>query len=101
MGHARALLSLTSEAEQLRLRDRILEQALSVRATEEGVSRVRSPQGARARRRAPELVALEDSLREALAARVRLVGSERRGRIEIVYSSPEELERLLEHIRRT
>jgi ParB family chromosome partitioning protein len=100
MGHARALLSLGSEAEQLRLRDRILEQALSVRATEEGVSRAHPPRAPKARRRAPELVALEDSLREALATRVRIVGNERRGRIEIAYSSPEDLERLLERIQR-
>jgi ParB family transcriptional regulator, chromosome partitioning protein len=98
MGHARALLSLASEAEQLRLRDRILEQALSVRATEEGVSRAHPPRSAKARRRAPELVAIEDSLREALATRVRVVGTERRGRIEIGYTSPEDLERLLERI---
>jgi ParB family chromosome partitioning protein len=100
MGHARALLSLGSEAEQLRLRDRILEQSLSVRATEEGVSRANPPRVPKARRRAPELVALEDSLREALATRVRIVGTEKRGRIEVVYTSPEDLERLLERIQR-
>ena len=100
MGHARALLSLASEAEQLRLRDRILEQALSVRATEEGVSRAHPARSPKARRRAPELVALEDSLRETLAARVRIVGTERRGRIEVAYTSPEDLERVIERIQR-
>src|SRR5215468_4591313 len=37
MGHARALLSLTSPADQLKLRDQILAHSWSVRATEEGV----------------------------------------------------------------
>ena len=37
MGHARALLSLASPAEQLRLREEILAHSWSVRATEEGV----------------------------------------------------------------
>src|SRR5262249_60109357 len=37
MGHARALLALTSLADQMKLRDDILSQSWSVRATEEGV----------------------------------------------------------------
>src|ERR1700674_2430013 len=39
MGHARALLSLNSPAEQLKLREEILAHSWSVRATEEGVQR--------------------------------------------------------------
>lgn len=96
MGHARALLSLTGEAAQLRLREEILAHSWSVRTTEEGVQRSHIPR--RAPRRSPELTALEDQLRERLATRVRLVGSERRGRIEIVYASREELERIVEQI---
>lgn len=99
MGHARALLSLVSEDEQLKLRDQILAHSWSVRATEEGVVRKRSKAPLRAaRRRSAEMTALEDSLRSALATRVRLVGNERSGRIEVVYSSREELDRLVELI---
>ena len=50
----------------------------------------------RAARRSPELTALEDSVRAALATRVRLVGNERRGRIEIAYTSREDLDRITE-----
>lgn len=96
MGHARALLSLTSSSEQLRLREQILAHSWSVRTTEEGVQRSRIPR--RAPRRSAELAALEEMLREALATRVRIVGNERRGRIELVYASREELERLVEHV---
>jgi len=96
MGHARALLSLTSAADQLKLREEILAHSWSVRTTEEGVQRSHIPR--RAARRSAELTALEDQLRERLATRVRLVGSERRGRIEIVYASRDELERLVEQI---
>lgn len=98
MGHARALLSLEGEAEQLRLRDEILAHSWSVRATEEGVQRKRARIMPRPGRRAPELTALEDALRAALATRVRLVGNERRGRIEIAYGTAEELERLGERL---
>ena len=96
MGHARALLSLTSELEQLRLREEILAHSWSVRATEEGVQKKRSLQPRRAARRVPELTALEDSFRETLATRVRLVGNEHRGRIEIAYTSREDLDRITE-----
>lgn len=96
MGHARALLSLTTAAEQLKLRDEILSHSWSVRTTEEGVKRRRVTR--RAPRRSPELDALEEALRESLAARVRIVGSDKRGRIEVPYSSAEELGRLTEQM---
>ena len=99
MGHARALLSLASAEEQLKLRDQILAHSWSVRTTEEGVVRKRNKVSLRStRRRAPEMTALEDSLRSALATRVRLIGTERAGRIEVTYSSREELDRLAELI---
>lgn len=96
MGHARALLSLASAADQIRLREEILAHSWSVRATEEDVQRKRSQLPRRPLRRSPELGALEDTLREALVTRVRLVGNERRGRIEIAYTSREDLDRLTE-----
>lgn len=98
MGHARALLSLDSPAEQLRLREQILAHSWSVRATEEGVQAKRARPARRQLRRSAELAAVENALRVALATRVRLVGSERAGRIEIAYSSREELDRLAELI---
>ena len=98
MGHARALLSLPTAADQLKLRDSILAQSWSVRRTEEGVKQSRLPP--RPPRRSSELGALEEALREVLATRVRVIGSEKRGRIEIAYSSREELDRLAEWITR-
>lgn len=100
MGHARALLALATPADQLRLRDEILAQAWSVRATEDSVRRAaalaetrrRRPPGGR--RRSPELVALEETLQRTLMTRVRIAGNERRGRIEVTYATADELERL-------
>ncbi len=93
MGHARALLGLPSAAAQLRLRERILAQDWSVRATEAGVQARRSVR-ARPRRRAPDLEATEEELRLALGTRVRIVGNLLRGRIELPYASAAELERI-------
>jgi len=96
MGHARALLALPGEAEQLALREEILKHSWSVRATEADVQKKRIRPTRRFPRRSAELSALEDSFRSALATRVRLIGNERSGRIEIAYSSREELDRLAE-----
>lgn len=98
MGHARALLSLGSPADQLKLREEILAHSWSVRATEQDVQQKRVKPVRRRLRRSAELAALEDTLRSALATRVRLVGTERAGRIEIAYTSREELDRLAELI---
>jgi ParB family chromosome partitioning protein len=101
MGHARALLALTNAVDQVKLREEILAHSWSVRATEDSVraaeDEVRKRRGgvARApRRRSAELVALEESLQRALMTRVRITGDERRGRIEVVYATADELERL-------
>jgi ParB family chromosome partitioning protein len=99
MGHARALLALDDAGLQMKLREEILAHSWSVRATEDQVRTVEpeSPAPRRpkqGRRRSAELTALEGALQRALLTRVRIVGSERRGKIVVGYASPEELERL-------
>jgi ParB family chromosome partitioning protein len=101
MGHALALLSLTSTADQLRLREEILAHSWSVRATEQSARAVEAASGTprrpkAARRRSPELVSVEDALQRALMTRVRITGTERAGTIHVAYANAEELERLAE-----
>src|SRR5688572_5499875 len=101
MGHALALLSLTSTADQLRLRQEILAHSWSVRATEQSARAVEAASGTprrpkAARRRSAELVAVEDALQRALMTRVRVTGTERAGIIHVAYANAEELERLAE-----
>lgn len=93
MGHALSLLSLTGTDEQLKLRDQILAHSWSVRATEADV-KARRPTDALPRRRSAELAAFEAALQRALMTRVRIVGNDRQGRIEISYATAEELERI-------
>lgn len=102
MGHARALLALTSIADQLKLRDEILKHEWSVRATEDSIraaeelARKRGVAPKRGRRRSVELAALEDELQRALMTRVRIMGNDKNGKIEVVYATAEELDRLSE-----
>jgi len=102
MGHARALLALSTVSEQLKLRDEILAHDWSVRATEdsiramESLGEVRVPAPRKGRRRSVELAALEEALQRGLMTRVRIIGSEQKGKIEVSYATPDELERLAE-----
>lgn len=93
MGHALSLLSLTTADEQMKLRERILAHSWSVRTTEADVKTRRPSSGAKPKQSA-ELGALEQALQRALMTRVRIVGNDRRGRIEIEYANADELERL-------
>jgi ParB family transcriptional regulator, chromosome partitioning protein len=100
MGHARALLALPTVSEQLRLRDEILTHDWSVRTTEDSIRAKESLAEARGlaprkgRRRSVELAALEEALQRGLMTRVRIIGNERKGKIEVSYATADELERL-------
>jgi ParB family chromosome partitioning protein len=98
-GHARALLGLERQADQLKARDLIVRKGLSVRATEALVRRLKRGDRKAAPRPAagsPNLQALEDQLRQALGAKVRIVKSGSAGTIEIGFFSDEDLTRLVE-----
>jgi ParB family chromosome partitioning protein len=99
-GHARALLGVHSQRERHRAWQRVVGHGLSVRETEELVRA--SPRGARrarpARRRDPEVEAVEGKLRAALGTKVRLAKGRRGGRITIHFYSDEELQSLVDKL---
>lgn len=110
-GHARAILSLENVRDQVRLRDTILHNQLSVRQSE---SRARQMIDAGATRRGKahdkkavatesqregfeHIQQLRDQLVDALACRVNIsVQGENRGKIEIYYESLDDLQNLLD-----
>jgi ParB family chromosome partitioning protein len=103
VGHAKALLQLTNPERRHWLRDRILNEQLSVRAAEELARELGGPRPERAspspRTRAPAAVdpnlrALIDQLESHLMTRVRIQRDGRRGSISIDFSSPDEFSRL-------
>ena len=101
MGHARALITLDSQAAQARFAGLIVNQGLSVRQVETMVA-VHTSKKPPAR---PKPLAESDSLdpntraavlelERVLGTRVKIVGNERRGRLEISYFSSEDLDRI-------
>ena len=98
IGHAKTLLSIGNPEKRRQLRDRIVRDGLSVRASE-GLARANSASKPRqATRRAaadPNRQKLVDSLRRRLQTRVRINGDDARGRIEVEYFGAEDLGRIV------
>ena len=101
MGHARALLSLTDDVSQRRVGRDVIARGLSVRDTEALVKRelettpsdTPAPEPPRID---PNTRAAEDQLKLALGTRVRIIRKGKRGRLEIDYTSEDELQRIFE-----
>ncbi len=104
-GHARALLALTTAAQQITGCKTVVRKGLSVRQTEELVRAMASASGSssagkRGARTDPAMSALAATLGQALGTRVRLRGNHKRGRIEIEFFSAEELNGLVNRLGR-
>lgn len=96
-GHARALLALTSSEEKIEALKIILKRELNVRDTERLMhSMLKNPQHpARAAKKDPALVEVESALASLLLTEVRISKGKKKGKIEITFSTAEELNRLL------
>ncbi|MCC5884637.1 MAG: ParB/RepB/Spo0J family partition protein [Halomonas sp.] len=101
MGHARALLAL-SGAKQRRAAHEVVDKDLTVRDTEALVKRLTQGDTKKvaAAPASPDVARLETRLGELLGASVRIQhGRGGKGRVTIRYSSLDELDGILEHIR--
>jgi len=95
-GHARALLALPKEEQQRTVAEKAVRQGLSVREVEKLVKRmIEPPEEKEQPPPDPNIAAAVEELERALGARVHLVArGAKKGRIEIEYSSQDELDRL-------
>ncbi|WP_346796939.1 ParB/RepB/Spo0J family partition protein [Halomonas sp. Bachu 37] len=103
MGHARALLTLGA-AQQRQIAHEVVNKDLTVRATEALVKKYQTQTGAKQvqgrKDSTPDVARLETRLGEVLGAPVAIRhGSSGKGKVTIRYSSLEELDGILEHIR--
>jgi len=102
VGHARAILSLSTNPERIALWKEILRNNLTVRDVEQ-IARGENPSKKTRKRKLTkneELTDLTELLTTHLGTRVRIQGSTKKGKIEIDYYSQEDLERLIESLTR-
>ncbi len=101
-GHARALLSVVTKEEQIRLANLVREKALSVREVECLVKR--GERGASVQKIKPvkdhEIETLEEDLRKILGTKVSLIAKNKRGKVVIEYYSLDDLDRIINLIKR-
>lgn len=100
-GHARPLLNIENEQQQLNLWRRVIDEGLSVRATEKlakGAKEVKNnkPITQPVAVKSSETRDLEDKLMHILGTKVNVRGDQKKGSIEIKYFSEEDLIRLID-----
>lgn len=92
-GHARALLAVEGDKEQIDLAKKIVDEGLNVRQVE------KLAKGKKKRKtkkeKTQEIIELEEKLRNIFGTKVNLVHGKKRGKIEIEYYSIDDLERIL------
>lgn len=109
-GHARAIAGMKEERKQIELARLIKETGLSVREVEAAaavssvVSRDQAQKTAKRKassRKSKEIRYLEEELKELLGTKVNILHGQKRGKIELEYYSREEMERLIDLLRKT
>lgn len=98
MGHARVLAGLTEQGEQKRVRDLIINRALSVRQLENLVKKIKKSDATKRRTDEEEhyFQSLTDNLKRSLGTKVEIRKRGKQGKIVIHFYSDEELDRLLD-----
>jgi ParB family transcriptional regulator, chromosome partitioning protein len=98
-GHARAILSLPDETSMREMAQRIISGGLSVRSAEQETSKTKKRRLV-PKRKLPALNDIEGWLKQVLGTSVKIVPGLKRGRIEIEYYGDDDLERVLDLMRR-
>ncbi|NGQ96082.1 ParB/RepB/Spo0J family partition protein [Brevibacillus sp. SYP-B805] len=99
MGHARALLPIENEKQQLQLANDVVKKGLSVRQLEElvkGLNVSRETKKKKALKKESAIIQMEERLRSRLGTSVRIHKGAKKGKIEIEFYSSDDLQRLLD-----
>jgi ParB family chromosome partitioning protein len=101
-GHARTLLGLAGEGAMLALAERMMSGEWSVRDAEKEASRKKQSRArSKSAAKLPILMEIETELKRLLGTSVRIVPGRRKGRIEVDYYGDDDLERLLDLMRKS
>lgn len=101
-GHARSILSTVNPADQRILFNRIVENGLSVREAETMASdlnkgvRPAAKKEASPKKKMPEILSVEQKFIDVFGTKVQIKGNINKGKIEITYYSPDDLDRIFE-----
>lgn len=102
MGHGRALLALSGEHTILKFANRIVRKSLSVRETENivskkksHISKIKTP-----KMKDHKVMFFEEELQRVLGTKVKIQHGKKRGKIQVDYYSLEDLERIYNLIKR-
>ena len=95
-GHAKAMLSLPTENEQLRVCNLVIKKGLSVRETEGLVARRGAPAQKVEIKKDQNIADIEGQLQQLFGTRIRILHGKKRGRIQIEYYSNEDFNRILD-----
>lgn len=100
-GHARALLGLSNEEDMDKLANRIIAEGLSVRSTEEIIA-LKTMAGEKPKKENKKVAnpwadsPIRQHLEQRLDTKVTIKGNQKKGRIEITFSSPDDMQRILD-----
>ena len=98
-GHARAILMGDTEEDRKKIFEAVVLKQLSVREAEEfarNINKVTPPR--KTAEKTAEILSAERELSERLDAKVRISGSEKKGRLYIEYGSAEQLQAIYEYL---
>ncbi len=103
VGHAKAILGIKNDKEQISAAEHILRKNMTVRAAEKFVQDFNTPEKKKTQKTAkgkeelrdPHLISLQNQLRERFSTHVHIHHGEKKGKIELEYYGNEDLERML------
>jgi len=102
-GHARAILILDDPEKMITFANEIIEKGMSVREAENRIKKMQAEGLAKPLQKKKEdnkgyIIEIQDALEKKFETKVHLSSRGKKGKIEFVYSSLEELDRLLEQL---
>lgn len=101
-GHARSILSTVNPADQRILFNRIVDNGLSVREAESMATdlnkgiRPAAKKESTPKKKIPEILSVEQKFIDVFGTKVQIKGNINKGKIEITYYSPDDLDRIFE-----
>lgn len=101
--HGRTLINIEDTKKQLQLAERIVKEGLSVRETERLADHIKdevNPKRKKQREKDADMAVVESELRTQFGTKVLIRGTQKKGKIEFEYYSMEELNRLIEALRK-